>query len=154
MCGLYRLSRRKQIIAAPWLNSFTSPSLEHLKQKIGEHMKRRLIFFSVICGLIFWIVSFGIDLLFERLFPSSPLLEDLFGDLITGVAAGAACYLYKTYRIRRRAWYDSFASINDEIRNTLQVLVLLPDDEFMRALPPTIDRIDSIMRRNAPPKAA
>jgi hypothetical protein len=117
-------------------------------------MKRRLIFVSVICGLIFWIVSFGIDLLFERLFPSSPLLEDLFGDLITGVAAGAACYLYKTYRIRRRAWYDSFASINDEIRNTLQVLVLLPDDEFMRALPPTIDRIDSILRQNAPPKAA
>ena len=119
-----------------------------------KHMKHRLMLFSAICGLIFWIVSFGIDLLFERLFPSSPLLEDLFADLITGVAASAAYYLYKTYRIQRRAWYDSFANINDEIRNTLQELVLLPDDEFMRALRPTIDRIDSTLRRNAPPTAA
>ena len=117
-------------------------------------MKRKLIFSSIVCGLIFWVVSFGIDLLFERLFPSSPFMEDLFGDLITGVAAGAAYYLYKTYRIQRRAWHDSFVSINDEIRNTLQVLVLLPDDEFMCALRPTIDRIDSTLRRNAPPKAA
>ena len=82
-------------------------------------MKHRVILFSVVCGLIFWIISFGIDLLFERLFPSSPLLEDLLADLITGVAAGAAYYLYKTYRIQRRVWYDSFASINDDIRNTL-----------------------------------
>ena len=117
-------------------------------------MKRRLIFLSVICGVIFWIVSFGIDLLFERLFPSSPLLEDLLADLITGVAAGAAYYLYKTYRIERRAWHDSYARVNDEIRNTLQVLVLLPDEEFTRALRPTIDRIDSTLRQNAPPKAA
>jgi len=117
-------------------------------------MKGRLIFFSVLCGSIFWIVSFGIDLLFERLIPSSPLLEDLFADLITGVAAGTAYYLYKTYRIQKRAWYDSFANINDEIRNTLQALVLLPDDEFMRALRPTIDQIDSTLRRNAPPTAA
>jgi hypothetical protein len=26
-------------------------------------------------------------------------------------------YLYKTYRIQRREWYDSYHSINDEIRN-------------------------------------
>ena len=119
-----------------------------------KHMKRRLMFFSVVCGLISWIVSFGIDLLFERLIPSSPLLEDLFADLMTGVAAGAAYYLYMTYRIQRRAWHESFASINEEIRNTLQALVLLPDDEFMGALRPTIDRIDATLRRNAPPTAA
>jgi hypothetical protein len=120
----------------------------------GSIMKRRLIFLSVVCGLGFWIISFDIDLIFERLFPSSPLLEDLFADLITGVAAGVAYYLYKTYRIQRRAWYESFANINDDIRNTLQELVLLPNDEFMRALRPTIERINSTLRRNAPPNAA
>jgi hypothetical protein len=117
-------------------------------------MKRKLILSSIACGFFFWIVSFGIDLVFERLIPFSPLLEDAVADLITGVAAGVAYYLYKTYRIQRREWYDSYHSINDEIRNTLQALVLLPEDQFSRALRPTIDRIDSTLRRNAPPQVA
>jgi hypothetical protein len=115
-------------------------------------MKRKLVVSSLICGLIFWILSFGIDLLFERLITFSPLLENAVADLITGAAAGVAYYLYRTFRLERRQWYDNYLSINDEVRNTLQVLVLMPDDEFSRALWPTMDRIDSTLRRHAPPR--
>jgi hypothetical protein len=113
-------------------------------------MKRQLVMSSFICGLVVLAISFSLDLLFERLLPSSPLLQDAVADILTGVAAGIAYYLYRIYRRQRRAWFESYLTVNGEIRNTLQVLTLMPDEEFMRALRPTIDQIDSTLRRNAP----
>lgn len=113
-------------------------------------MKRQIMLASLICGLVVLVISFSLDLLFERLIPSSPMLQDAVADIFTGVAAGIAYYLYRTHRLQRRAWYESYLVMNGEIRNTLQVLTLMPEDEFMRAVRPTIDQIDSTLRRNAP----
>lgn len=116
-------------------------------------MKRQLLFASLVCGLAVLVISFSIDLLFERLIPASPMLRDAVADIFTGVAAGIAYYLYRSYRLQRRAWYESYLVMNGEIRNTLQVLTLTSEGEFMRAVRPTIDQIDSTLRRNAPFRA-
>lgn len=105
---------------------------------------RALVYVGAAVGGILWLVSFGIDVVFERFITWNPMLEDFIADSVTALAgsllAATAYWFFQQYKIEKRRRIETFDTVSHEIREGLQSVLLKPDEELLYSLRCFVDK--------------
>ena len=109
---------------------------------------------AALWGACAWFVSLDVDFLVRNV-RNAPhwLLQDLRA-LFVGVSVAIGYVTYRKYRLEIRTRSEKYAEIRAQIRQLLADLLTTPDEELIRQLRRTIQRIERVLQRYDPEAAA
>ena len=109
---------------------------------------------AALWGACAWFVSLDVDFLVRNV-RNAPhwLLQDLRA-LFVGVSVAIGYVTYRKYLLEIRTRSEKYAEIRAQIRQLLADLLTTPDEELIRQLRRTIQRIERVLQRYDPEAAA
>jgi hypothetical protein len=108
---------------------------------------------AVLWGAIAWFVSLDVDFLVANLRNAPHWLLQGFRALFIGVSVAIGYAIYRKYLLEIRSRGEKYAEIRAQIRELLADLLTTPDEDLIRQLHRTIQRIEQVLKRHDP-KAA
>jgi hypothetical protein len=105
---------------------------------------------ATLWGMIAWFVSLDLDSLVANL-PNAPhwLLQG-FRALFVGASVAIGYAMYRKYLLETRTRGEKYAEIREQIRHLLADLLTTPDEDLIRQLQRTIQRIEQVLKRYEP----
>ena len=108
---------------------------------------------AVLWGAIAWFMSMDVDFLVTNLRNTPHWLLQGFRALFIGVSVAIGYAIYRKYLLEIRNRSEKYAEIRAQIRQLLADLLTTPDEDLIRQLHRTIQRIEQVLKRHDP-KAA
>ena len=108
---------------------------------------------AVLWGAIAWFMSMDVDFLVANLRNAPHWLLQGFRALFIGVSVAIGYAIYRKYLLEIRTRSEKYAEIRAQIRQLLADLLTTPDEDLIRQLHRTIQRIEQVLKRHDP-KAA
>ena len=108
---------------------------------------------AALWGVCAWFVSLDVDFLVTNLRNAPHWLLQGFRALFMGVSVAIGYAIYRKYLLEIRTRGEKYAEIRVQIRQLLADLLTTPDEELIRQLHRTIQRIEQVLKRYDP-KAA
>ena len=108
---------------------------------------------AVLWGAIAWFMSMDVDFLVTNLRNAPHWLLQGFRALFIGVSVAIGYAIYRKYLLEIRNRSEKYAEIRAQIRQLLADLLTTPDEDLIRQLHRTIQRIEQVLKRHDP-KAA
>jgi len=91
-----------------------------------------------------------VDFLVANLHSAPPWLLQLFRALFMGVSVAIGYALYRKYLLEIRSRSQKYEEIREQIRRLLADLLTIPDEDLIRQLHRTIQRIEQVLKHYAP----
>jgi len=114
--------------------------------------RRKVLAAAALWGACAWFVSLDVDFLVTHL-RNAPHWLLGFRALFMGVSVGIGYAIYRKYLLEIRNRSEKYAEIRAQIRQLLADLLTTPDEDLIRQLHRTIQRIEQVLKRHDP-KAA
>jgi len=91
-----------------------------------------------------------VDFLVANLHNAPHWLLQLFRALFMGVSVATGYAVYRKYLLEIRSRSEKYAEIREKIRRLLADLLTIPDEDLIRQLHHTIQRIEQVLKRYDP----
>jgi hypothetical protein len=105
---------------------------------------------AVLWGAIAWFVSLDVDFLVANLRNAPHWLLQGFRALFVGASVAIGYAIYRKYLLEMRTRGEKYAEIRAQIRQLLADLLTTPDEDLIRQLHRTIQRIEQVLKRHDP----
>jgi hypothetical protein len=105
---------------------------------------------AALWGACAWFVSLDVDFLVTNLRHAPHWLLQGFRALFMGVSVAIGYAIYRKYQLEMRTRGEKYAEIRSQIRQLLADLLTTPDEELIRQLHRTIQRIEQVLKRYEP----
>jgi hypothetical protein len=115
--------------------------------------KRKILAAAALWGACAWFISLDVDFLVTHLRNVPNWLLQDFRALFMGLSVAIGYAVYRKYQLEMRTRSEKYAEIRAEIRQLLADLLTTPDEDLIRQLQRTIQRIEQVLKRHDP-KAA
>jgi len=117
---------------------------------IGIGRRHRVLAAAALWGACAWFVSLDVDFLVANLHNAPHWLLQLFRALFMGVSVAIGYAVYRKYLLEIRTRSEKYAEIREQICRLLADLLTIPDEDFIRQLRRTIQRIEQVLKRYDP----
>ena len=115
--------------------------------------KRKILAAAALWGACAWFVSLDVDFLVTHLRDIPHWLLQGSRALFMGVSVAIGYVVFRKYQLEMRSRSEKYAEIRAQIRQLLADLLTTPDEDLIRQLHRTIQRIEQVLKRHDP-KAA
>jgi hypothetical protein len=109
---------------------------------------------AALWGACAWFVSLDVDFLVTNVHNAPHWLLQGFRAVFVGASVAIGYATYRKYRLEIRTRSEKYAEIRAQIRQLLADLLTTPDEELIRQLRRTIQRIERVLKRYDPEAAA
>jgi hypothetical protein len=116
----------------------------------GRH---KVLAAAALWGACAWFVSLDVDILVTNLRNAPPWLLQGFRALFMGASVAIGYVIYRRYLLEMQTRGEKYAEIREQIRRLLAELLTVRDEDLIRQLQCTIQRIEQLLKRYDP-KAA
>jgi hypothetical protein len=117
----------------------------------------RLVLIAIVFGIVISGIGIGIDALLINEQESRRVVieaSDAFTGIIAGLLFLRLLMVYRTRQLRVRERLNAISALNDQIRNSLQIISLtahaLPEQKALDVIDKAVVRIESSLREVAP----
>ncbi len=115
--------------------------------------RRKVLAAAALWGACAWFLSLDVDFLVTNLHNAPHWLLQGFRALFMGLSVAIGYAVYRKYLLEIQNRSQKYAEIRAEIRRLLADLLTTPDEDLIRQLHRTIQRIERLLQRHDP-KAA
>jgi hypothetical protein len=115
--------------------------------------RRKALAAAALWGACAWFLSLDVDFLVTNLHNAPHWLLQGFRALFMGLSVAIGYAVYRKYLLEIQNRSQKYAEIRAEIRRLLADLLTTPDEDLIRQLHRTIQRIEQVLKRHDP-KAA
>ena len=115
--------------------------------------KRKILAAAALWGACAWFVSLDVDFLVTHLHNIPHWLLQGSRALFMGVSVAIGYVVFRKYQLEMLSRSEKYAEIRAQIRQLLADLLTTPDEDLIRQLHRTIQRIEQVLKRHDP-KAA
>jgi hypothetical protein len=115
--------------------------------------RRKVLAAAALWGACAWFLSLDVDFLVTNLHNAPNWLLQGFRALFMGGSVAIGYAVYRKYRLEIRSRSEKYAEIRAEIRRLLADLLTTPDEDLIRQLHRTIQRIEQVLQRHDPQAA-
>lgn len=115
--------------------------------------RRKVLAAAALWGACAWFLSLDVDILVTNLHNAPHWLLQGFRALFMGASVAIGYAVYRKYLLEIQNRSEKYAEIRAEIRQLLADLLTTPDEDLIRQLHHTIQRIEQVLKRHDP-KAA
>ncbi|MGZ4731028.1 MAG: hypothetical protein ACXVZH_02680 [Terriglobales bacterium] len=112
--------------------------------------KQKILAAAALWGGCAWFVSLDVDFLVTHLQNAPHWLLQGFRALFMGVSVAIGYVIYRKYLIEMQTRSEKYAEIRAQIRRLLADLLTVSDEELIRQLQRTIQRIEQLLKRYDP----
>ena len=116
----------------------------------GRH---KVLAAAALWGACAWFVSLDVDILVTNLRNAPHWLLQGFRALFMGASVAIGYVIYRKYLLEMQTRGEKYAEIREQIRRLLAELLTVRDEDLIRQLQRTIQRIEQLLKRHDP-KAA
>jgi hypothetical protein len=116
----------------------------------GRH---KVLAAAALWGACAWFVSLDVDILVTNLRNAPHWLLQGFRALFMGASVAIGYLIYRKYLVEMQTRGEKYAEIREQIRRLLAELLTVRDEDLIRQLQCTIQRIEQLLKRYDP-KAA
>ena len=117
---------------------------------IGIGRRHKVLAAAALWGACAWFVSLDVDFLVANLRNVPPWLLQLSRALFMGVSVAIGYAVYRKYLLEIRTRSEKYAEIREQICRLLADLLTTPDEDLIRQLHRTIQRIEQVLKRYDP----
>jgi len=121
-----------------------------LKKGTPVEGKHRILAAAALWGGCAWFVSLDVDFLVTNLRNAPHWLLQGFRALFMGVSVALGYVMYRKYLLEMQTRSEKYAAIREQIRKLLADLLTVPDEDLIRQLQRTIQRIEQLLKRYDP----
>ncbi len=118
-------------------------------RRIGRR-RQKVLAAAALWGACAWFVSLDVDFLVANLHNVPHWLLQLFRALLLGVSVAIGYAIYRKYLLEIRTRSEKYAEIREQICRLLADLLTIRDEDLIRQLHRTIQRIEQVLRRYDP----
>ena len=115
--------------------------------------KRKILAAAALWGACAWFVSLDVDFLVTHLRNIPHWLLQGSRALFMGVSVAIGYVVYRKYQLEMLSRSEKYAEIRAQIRQLLADLLTTPDEDLIRQLHRTIQRIEQVLKRHDPKTA-
>jgi hypothetical protein len=112
--------------------------------------RRKVLAAAALWGACAWFLSLDVDILVTNLRNAPHWLLQGFRALFMGVSVAVGYAIYRKYLLEIQSRSEKYAEIRAEIRRLLADLLTTPDEDLIRQLHRTIQRIEQVLKRHDP----
>ena len=112
--------------------------------------RHRVLAAAALWGACAWFVSLDVDFLVTNLRNAPHWLLQGFRALFMGVSVALGYVMYRRYLLEMQTRSEKYAAIREQIRKLLADLLTVPDEDLIRQLQRTIQRIEQLLKRYDP----
>ena len=116
--------------------------------------RHKVLAAAALWGACAWFVSLDVDFLVTNLRNAPHWVLQGFRALFMGVSVALGYVIYRNYLLEMQNRSEKYAAIRDQIRKLLADLLTVPDEDLIRQLQRTIQRIEQLLKRYDPKAAA
>ena len=120
---------------------------------IGIGRRHKILAAAALWGACAWFVSLDVDFLVANHHNVPPWLLQLSRALFMGVSVAIGYAVYRKYLLEIRTRSQKYAEIREQICRLLADLLTIPDEDLIRQLHRTIQRIEQVLKRYDPKSA-
>ena len=117
---------------------------------IGIGRRHKTLAAAALWGACAWFVSLDVDFLVANVHSVPHWLLQLFRALLMGVSVAIGYALYRKYLLEIRTRTEKYAEIREQICRLLADLLTTPDEDLIRQVHRTIQRIEQVLKRYDP----
>ena len=112
--------------------------------------RHKVLAAAALWGACAWFVSLDVDFLVTNLRKAPHwVLQDLRA-LFMGFSVALGYVMYRKYLLEIQTRSEKYAEIREQIRKLLADLLTIPDEDLIRQLQRTIQRIEQLLKRYDP----
>jgi hypothetical protein len=115
--------------------------------------KHKILAAAALWGGCAWFVSLDVDFLVTNLHSAPHWLLQGFRALFMGLSVAIGYVVYRKYLLEMQTRNEKYAEIRAQIRRLLADLLTVSDEDFIRQLQRTIQRIEQLLKRHDPEAA-
>ncbi len=112
--------------------------------------RRKILAAAALWGACAWFLSLDVDFLVTKLHNAPPWLLQGSRALFMGLSVAVGYAVYRKYLLEIQNRSQKYAEIRAEIRRLLADLLTTPDEDLIRQLHRTIQRIERLLQRHDP----
>ena len=113
----------------------------------GRH---KVLAAAALWGACAWFVSLDVDILVTNLRNAPHWLLQGFRALFMGASVAIGYVIYRKYLLEMQTRGEKYAEIREQIRRLLAELLTVRDEDLIRQLQRTIQRIEQLLKRYDP----
>ena len=117
---------------------------------IAMGRRHKVLAAAALWGACAWFVSLDVDFLVANLHNAPHWLLQLLRALFMGVSVAIGYAVYRKYLLEIRTRSEKYAEIREQIRRLLADLLTIPDEDLIRQLHRTIQRIEQVLKHYDP----
>ena len=115
--------------------------------------RHRVLAAAALWGACAWFVSLDVDFLVTNLRNAPHWLLQGFRALFMGFSVALGYVIYRKYLLEMQTRSEKYSEIREQIRKLLAELLTVPDEDLIRHLQRTIQRIEQLLKRYDPKEA-